>query len=96
MEKKLEETLGKALDKLLQGTLETYYQLMNKKFLNTIKSKRDFLFGIIVGDLLEGLGFCTCGAYERYPQDEEFNELFKLVQGRSKEIQEKIKLILLK
>lgn len=96
MEKKLEETLGKALDKLLQGTLETYYQLMNKNFLNTIKSKRNFLFGIIIGDLLEGLGFCTYGAYKRYPNDEEFKDLLKMIQERSEEIRENIKSILSK
>ena len=95
MEKKLKETLEKALDKLLKGTLEnTYYRLMDKKFLNLVKSKRDFLFGVIVGDMFEGLGFCTYGAYKRYPQDEEFKVLFKILQGRSKEIQEKIKTIL--
>ncbi len=97
MEKELEETLEKALDKLLQGTLEkTYHRLMNKKLLDSVKSKRDFLFGIVVGDLLEGLGFCTYGAYKRYPKDEEFRGLFKLVMGRSKKIREKIRLILLK
>lgn len=97
MEKKLEETLEKALDKLLQGILEnTYYRLMDKKFLNFVKSKRDFLFGVVVGDLLEGLGFCTYGAYKRYPKDEEFTELFKMIRGRSEEIREKIKAILSK
>lgn len=97
MEQKLEETLEKALDKLLQGTLEnTYYRLMNKKILNLVKSKRDFLFGVIVGDMFEGLGFCTYGAYKRYPKDEEFKELFKMIQRRSEEIQEKIKTILSK
>ncbi|UCE96096.1 MAG: hypothetical protein JSV51_00335 [Candidatus Bathyarchaeota archaeon] len=95
MEQKIQETLEKALDRLLQGTLEnTYFRLMNKKFLSLSKSKRDFLLGVIVGDLLEGLGFCTYGAYKRFPKDEEFKELFKLVQGRSKEIREKIKIIL--
>lgn len=95
MEKKLEKTLEKALDKLLQNTLEnTYYRLLNKKLLHLIKSKRDFLFGVIVGDMLEGLGFCTYGAYKRHPKDEEFKELFKIIQRRSKEIQEKIRLIL--
>jgi hypothetical protein len=97
MKKKLKETLEKALDKLLQGTLEnTYYRQMDKKFLNLIKSKKDFLFGVIVGDMLEGLGFCTYGAYKRYPKDEEFKELFEIIKGRSKEIREKIKAILLK
>lgn len=97
MEKKLEETLKKALEKLLQGTLEnTYYRLMNKKFFHLVKSKRDFLFGVIVGDMLEGLGFCTYGAYKRHPKDEEFKELFKIIQGRSEEVREKIKTILSK
>ena len=97
MEKKLEETLEKALNKLLQGTLEkTYYRLMNEKFLTLVKSKRDFLFGVIVGDLLEGLGFCTYGVYKRYPKDEEFKGLFKIIQGNSKEIREKIRSILSK
>ncbi len=97
MEKKLEEALEKALDKLLQGTLEnTYYRLMDKNFLSLVKSKRDFLFGVVVGDLLEGLGFCIYGAHKRYPKDEEFKELFKMTQGRSKEIREKVKAILLK
>lgn len=97
MEKKLEETLEKALDRLLKGTLEkTYYRLMDKKFLNPVKSKRDFLFGVVVGDMLEGLGFCTYGAYKRYPKDEEFKELLKRIQERSEEIREKIKAILSK
>lgn len=96
MEHQLEETLEKALDKLLQGTLDTYYELMDKKFLKHVKSKRDFLFGIIVGDLLEGLGFCTYGAYKRYPRKEEFKELFKIVERRTKEIREKTKSILSK
>jgi len=97
MEKKLEEALQKAIDKLLHGTLENiYYRQMDKKFLNLAKSKRDFLFGVIVGDLLEGLGFCTYGAYKRYPKDEEFKELFKMIRGRSEEIREKIKSLLSK
>jgi len=97
MEQKLEETLEKALDQLLQGTLEnTYYRLMSEKFLDLVKSKRDFLFGVIVGDMLEGLGFCTYGAYKRYPKDEELKDLFKIIQKRSKEIREKIKTILSK
>ncbi len=88
----MEGTLEKALDKLLRGTLEnTYYRRMNSKFLKLVKSKRDFLFGVIVGDMLEGLGFCTYGAYKRYPKDEEFKELFKMIQRRSKEIREHIK-----
>ena len=97
MERKLEETLEKAVDKLLTETLEnTYYRLMDKNLLSLVKSKRDFLFGVVVGDLLEGLGFCTYVAYKRYPKDEEFRELFKLVQGKSEEIREKIKSILSK
>ena len=97
MEQKLEETLEKAMDKLLIETLEnTYYRLMDKKLLSLVKSKRDFLFGVVVGDLLEGFGFCTYGAYKRYPKDEEFREVFKLVQGKSEEIREKIKSILSK
>lgn len=95
MENKLEVTLEKALEKLLKGTLEnTYYRLMDKKILNVVKSKRDFLFGVVVGDMLEGLGFCTYGAYKRYPKDEEFKDLFKIIQRKSREIREKIKLIL--
>ncbi|UCB61044.1 MAG: hypothetical protein JSW72_03030 [Candidatus Bathyarchaeota archaeon] len=95
MEKKLKETLDTALDRLLHGTLQnTYYEQMDKKFLGLVKSKRDFLFGVVVGDMLEGLGFCTFGAYKRHPRDEEFKELFKTIRGRSKEIQEKIKTIL--
>lgn len=95
MEKKLKETLDTALDRLLHSTLQnTYYEQMDKKFLGLVKSKRDFLFGVVVGDMLEGLGFCTFGAYKRHPRDEEFKELFKTIRGRSKEIQEKIKTIL--
>jgi len=97
MEKKLEETLRKALDKLLQSTLENrYYRLMDDTLLDLIKSKRDFLFGVVVGDMLEGLGFCTYGAYKRYPKDEEFKELYKLVHRRAQEIQGRIKIILSK
>lgn len=95
MEKKLDKTLNKALDNLLAVTLEdTYYRLLKAKFLQPVKSKRDFLLGVVVGDLLEGLGFCTYGAYKRYPKDQEFKGLFKIVQGRSKEIRERIKTIL--
>lgn len=97
MEKQLKETLEKAFDKLLQGTLEnTYYRRMDLKFLSLVKSKRDFLFGVMVGDLLEGLGFCTYGAYKRYPNDEEFKELFEIIQNRSKETRATIKAILAK
>ena len=95
MEKKLEETLDKALDKLLQRTLEkTYYRLMTKEFLTLVNSERDFLFGVVVGDILEGLGFCTYGAHKRFPKDEEFRDLFGIIRGRSEEIQGKIESIL--
>jgi hypothetical protein len=97
MEKKLEDTLRKALDKLLQSTLENkYYRLMDDTLLDLAKSKRDFLFGVVVGDMLEGLGLCTYGAYKRYPKDEEFKELYKLVHRRAQEIQGRIKIILSK
>jgi len=97
MEQKLEKTLEKALDRLLEGTLEnTYYRLMDKKFLNLVKSKRDFLFGVVVGDLFEGLGFCIYGAHKRYPTDEEFKELLKIIQNRKEKIREVIKSILSK
>ena len=97
MEKQLKQTLEKALEKLLQGTLEhAYYRRMDTKFLSQVKSKRDFLFGVMVGDLLEGLGFCTYGAYKRHPEDEEFKELFQLIQNRSKETRQTIKAILAK
>jgi len=97
MEKKLRETLERALDKLLQETLEnTHYRLMKRKFLRSVKSKGDFLLGVIVGDMFEGLGFCTYGVYKRYPKDDEFNELLKIIQGRSKEIREKTKTMLSK
>ena len=93
MEKKLTKTLEKGLDKILQGTLEHAYELMNKKFLDLAKSKKDFLFGVVVGNMLEGLGFCIYGAYKRNPNDKEFRELFKIIQERSKEIYEKIESI---
>lgn len=97
MEKKLRQTLEKALDKLLQRTLEkTYYRLMTKELLTLVNSERDFLFGVVIGDILEGLGFCTYGAYKRFPKDREFKELFGLILGRSEEIQGKIKSILSK
>ena len=94
MEKKLAKTLEKALDKILQGTLEHTYELMNKKFLDLAKSRKDFLFGVVVGNMLEGLGFCTYGAHKRYPKDEEFKVFFKMIQRRSKEIGEKIESII--
>jgi hypothetical protein len=91
MEKKLEDTLRKALDKLLQSTLEKrYYRLMDDVLLDLIESKRDFLFGVVVGDMLEGLGFCTYGAYKRYPKDEEFRGLFKIIHSRAEGIREKV------
>ncbi|MFP3985870.1 MAG: hypothetical protein ACLFU9_07930 [Candidatus Bathyarchaeia archaeon] len=97
MEKKIEKTLEKALDKLLQGTLEdTYYRLMDEDFLSLVKSKRDFLFGVIVGDLLEGLGFCTYGTHKRYPKDKEFKGLFRTIQEKSGEIERKLEAILSK
>ena len=95
MKKKLQDTLQKALDKLLQSTLEKrYYRLMDDTLLDIIESKGDFLFGVVVGDMLEGLGFCTYGAYKRYPKDKEFEELYKLIHGRAQEIQGKIETIL--
>lgn len=95
MEKKLEETLRKALDKLLQSTLENrYYRLMDDTLLDLTKSERDFLFGVVVGDMLEGLGFCTYGVHKRYPKDEEFRGLFKIIQSRAEEIREKVDSIL--
>jgi len=94
MEKKLSKTLEKGLDKILQGTLEHTYELMNKKFLDLAKSRKDFLFGVVVGNMLEGLGFCTYGTHKRYPKDEEFKDFFKIIQRRSKEIGEKIESII--
>ena len=97
MEKKLRKTLEKALDKILQKTLEnTYYRLMDKAILNRVESKQDFFFGVIIGDLIEGFGLCIYGAYKRYPKDEEFKELFKIIQDRSDEIHERIVEILTK
>lgn len=95
MKKKLKKTLQKALDNILQDTLEnTYYRLMDEDLLNQISSTEDFLLGIIIGDLLEGLGFCTYGVYKRHPTDEEIKSLYHLVQERSDEIADKINLIL--
>ena len=95
MEKKLKETLNKALNKLLHKTLkEHYYHAKKARFLAHVKSPRDFLLGVIIGDMLEGLGFCTYGAYKRYPKVGEFDELLKLIQGRSGEIRERIEQIL--
>ena len=97
MEKKLRATLEKALDKLLKENLpSTYFRMMKARFLISVKSKKDFLHGVIVGDMLEGLGFCTYGAYKRHPKDEEFKELYKLVHRRAQEIQGRIKIILSK
>ena len=82
MEKKLRATLEKGFDKLLKETLpSTYFRMMKARFLISVKSKKDFLHGVIVGDMLEGLGFCTYGAYKRYPKEEEFKELFKIIKG---------------
>jgi len=96
MEKKLTRTLEKGLDKVLQGTLEHTYELMNKKFLDLAKSRKDFLFGVVVGNMLEGLGFCTYGTHKRYPKDDEFKDFFKIIQRRSKEIQGTVNSILSK
>ncbi|TET57002.1 hypothetical protein E3J51_03825 [Candidatus Bathyarchaeota archaeon] len=94
MEKKLRETLNEALDRLLQVTLrKRYCRLMSREFLSLVNSQTDFLFGLVVGDMLEGLGFCTYGAHKRSPNDKEFRELFKIIQERSKEIYEKIESI---
>lgn len=95
MEKKLRETLERALDKLIQENLEnTHYRLLKRKFLRSVKSKGDFLLGVIVGDMFEGLGFCTYGAYKRHPKDDEFNELLKIIQGRGDKIRERIRSLL--
>lgn len=95
MEKKLEKTLEKGLDKLLNGTLEnTYCRLMGKGLLELANSKRDFLLGVVVGDMLEGLGFCIWGAHKRHPKEKEFQNLFDIIQRRSSEIHEKIESIL--
>jgi hypothetical protein len=95
MDPKLEETLRKALDKLLQYTLENLYlRVMNEELLSNVKSKKDFLFGVVVGDMLEGLGLCTYAAHKRYPKDQEFRELFKMIQERASEIQSKTRIIL--
>ena len=87
MEKKLEKALKKGLDKILQGTLENYYRLMSEKLLDLVESREDFLLGVVVGDMLEGLCFCTYGSHKRYPTDEELKDFFKMIQRRSKEIQ---------
>lgn len=90
MEKKLKETLTKALDKLLQKTLEDYYNhSVRNGFLKNVKSPNDFLLGVIVGDMMEGLGFCTFGIYKRYPKKGEFDELLKMIHVRSDEIRKK-------
>ena len=95
MEKKLKATLEKALNQLLQNTLEkVYYKHMDQDFLNLISSKEDFLFGVVVGDMLEGLDFCTYGTHKRNPKVKEFKQLFKMIQERSEEIQKRIKAIL--
>ena len=94
MEKKLEKALEKGLYKILQGTLENSYRLMSEKFLDLVESREDFLLGVVVGDMLEGLCFCTYGAFKRYPNDREFKELMNILETRSKEIGEKIKSII--
>ncbi|MCW3982345.1 MAG: hypothetical protein NWE81_04460 [Candidatus Bathyarchaeota archaeon] len=91
MERKLKATLAKALDKLLLDTLEnTYYRLMNEKLLCFAESKEDFLYGIVVGDLLEGLGFCVYGVHKRFPKDKEVRDLFEMIEGRTEEIRARI------
>jgi hypothetical protein len=96
MERKLEKALEKGLDRLLNGTLEnTYYRLITKGLLDVVHSKRDFLLGVVVGDMAEGLGFCIWGAHKRYPKEKEFQSLFNMIQRRSSEIQEKIESILI-
>jgi hypothetical protein len=95
MEKKLRATLEKALDRIVKETLPaTYFRMMKARFLISVKSKKDFLHGVIVGDMLEGLGFCTYGAFQRYPKEEEFKELFKIIQGNRKEILSEINALL--
>lgn len=95
MEKRLEETLEKGLDKLLKQTLEKrYFKLMDKTFLDLVESKRDFLLGIVVGDVLEGLGFCIWGAHKRHPKDREIQGVFDLIHRRSIDILNKIESIL--
>jgi len=97
MEKKLKGALAKALDKLLLNTLEnTYHRLMDEQFLGLVKSKEDFLFGLIVGDMLEGLGFCVYGTHKRYPKDREIKGLFEMIEGRAGEIRERIASLLSK
>ena len=90
MKKKLKITLEKALEQLLQNTLENTYNCMDEKILNLVKSKRDFMFGVIVGDMLEGLGFCIYGAFKRHPKDKEFKELYQIIEERSERIFKKI------
>lgn len=90
MKKKLKATLEKALEQLLQNTLENTYNCMDKEILNLVNSKRDFLFGVVVGDMLEGLGFCIYGAFKRSPKDKEFKELYQIVEERSERILKKI------
>jgi hypothetical protein len=95
MDKKLKETLSKALDRLLQHTLEnTYLRVMDEALLDDVKSKENFLFGIIVGDMLEGLGFCMFAAHKRSPKDHEFRELFRMIHERAGEIDAKTRAIL--
>ena len=94
MEKKLEKALKKGLDKLLKGTLEHSYGMLSNNLLEQVKSREDFLYGIVVGDMLEGLGFCTYGAYKRYPKDSEFKDLINIIETRSKAIKEKIETII--
>ncbi len=95
MEKKLKVALTEALDRLLQKTLEEYYNYAIKSaFLKQVKSPKDFLLGVIVGDMMEGLGFCTFGAYKRYPKKGEFDELLQIINMRSDKIRNEIARIL--
>ena len=95
MEKKLKAALAEALDKLLNKTLEEYYNhTVRNAILKKVKSPNDFLLGVIIGDMMEGLGFCTFGAYKRYPKKAEFDELLQIINTRSGEIQKKITQIL--
>ena len=95
MEKKLKVALTEALDSLLHKTLEEYHDhALKSGFLKQVKSPKDFLLGLIVGDMMEGLGFCTFGAYKRYPKKGEFDELFHLINMRSDKIRDAIERIL--
>ena len=95
MEKKLKDALTEALDKVLHKTLKEYYDHATRNaFLKQVKSPKDFLLGVIVGDMMEGLGFCTFGAYKRYPKKGEFDELLQIINARSDKIRNEITKIL--